>query len=276
MAHLTWISLRRVSPNTQMRSPGGMCSARCFPDRRFLRCKACYRNGLVLQTSRPRHPFTLTCQVNVLCEALADQYAAGKSSNLYLGFRCFATDVLMLFCYNKSLEATRAPDFHADVVVASESMLPYLSLCKYSSFLVMLVHYFPAWLAKKSGSPVLAALFHVREVRLLPSQYAARGGESFHRSPVALICFYFCIHTASDRTDRRHPAGPYGTNAYPPSNHLSRPPLARGQQGSSTAVTSESLGRGWHSSRRWSRFHGSYAHGHDALCATKPADSPTS
>ena len=96
-------------------------------------------------------------QVNVLCDALAEQYAAGKSSNLYLGFRCFATDVLTLFCYNKSLEATKAPDFHADIVVALESMLPVLSICKYSSFLVALLHYFPAWLAKKSGSPVLSA-----------------------------------------------------------------------------------------------------------------------
>ncbi|KAI9511645.1 putative P450 monooxygenase [Russula earlei] len=103
-------------------------------------------------------------RVDVLCDALAEQYAAGKSSNLYLGFRCFATDVLTLFCYNKSLEATKAPDFEAEIVVALESMLPILSLCKYSSFLVKLLHYFPAWLAKNSGSPVLSALFRLREL----------------------------------------------------------------------------------------------------------------
>jgi hypothetical protein len=125
----------------------------------------------------------LTRQVNVLCDALAEQYAAGKSSNLYLGFRCYATDVLMLFCYDKSLETTRAPDFHADIVIASESMPPILSLCKYSSFLVTLIHYFPAWLAKNSGSLVLTAVFRIREVRSL---YAAIGG---NKSPVALICY---------------------------------------------------------------------------------------
>jgi len=103
-------------------------------------------------------------RVNVLCDALTEQHATGKSSNLYLGFRCFATDVLMLFCYNKSLEATRARDFEAEIVVGLESMLPILSLCKYSSFLVRLLHYFPAWLAKKSGSPVLSALFRLREL----------------------------------------------------------------------------------------------------------------
>jgi hypothetical protein len=115
-------------------------------------------------TKPPPFTFDMT-QVNVLCDALAEQYAAGKSSNLYLGFRCFATDVLTLFCYNKSLEATKAPDFHADIVVALESMLPVLSICKYSSFLVTLLHYFPAWLAKKTGSPVLSAFFRMREVR---------------------------------------------------------------------------------------------------------------
>jgi hypothetical protein len=129
-------------------------------------------------------------QVNVLCDALAGQYAAGKPSNLYLGFRCFATDVLTLFCYNKSLEATKAPDFHADIVVALESMLPVLSICKYSTLLVTLLHYFPAWLAKKSGSPVLTAFFRMREVRLMvSSQYAATScGVSHHLwFPVALI-----------------------------------------------------------------------------------------
>jgi hypothetical protein len=101
----------------------------------------------------------------VLCDALADQYAAGKSSNLYLGFRCFATDVLTLFCYNTSLEATKAPDFHANIVVMSETMLPILSLCKYSSFLVTLIHYFPPWLGKHIGPSFLTAFYQLREVR---------------------------------------------------------------------------------------------------------------
>jgi hypothetical protein len=101
----------------------------------------------------------------VLCDALTDQYAAGKSSNLYLGFRCFATDVLTLFCYNKSLEATKAPDFHANIVVASETILPLLSLLKYSSFLVTLLHYFPTWLGKQMGPPVMTAFYQLREVR---------------------------------------------------------------------------------------------------------------
>ena len=119
----------------------------------------------------------------MLCDALTEQYAAGKSSNLYLGFRCFATDVLTLFCYNKSLEATKAPDFHADVVVASETMLPILSLLKYSGPLVTLLHYLPPWLGKKIGPPVMTAFYQLREVCLLSSQYAALSGVSFHTGP---------------------------------------------------------------------------------------------
>jgi hypothetical protein len=105
----------------------------------------------------------------VLCDVLAEQYAAGKSSNLYLGFRCFATDVLTLFCYNKSLEATKAPDFHAGIVVASETVLPIIGLSKYSRILVILLRYLPPWLGKKFGPPVMTALYQLREVRLLLS-----------------------------------------------------------------------------------------------------------
>jgi hypothetical protein len=125
-------------------------------------------------------------RVKILSDALATQYAAGKPSNMYLGFRCFATDVLMHFCYDKSLEATRAPDFEAEIVLALDNMVPVLSLCKYSSFFVFLVHHFPAWLAKNVGSSVLAAVFRLREVRLFPSsKYAVD-----LRTPMsaALIC----------------------------------------------------------------------------------------
>lgn len=103
-------------------------------------------------------------RANVFSDALAAQHAAGKLSNMYLGFRCFATDVLMHFCYDKSLEATRAPDFEAEIVLALNRMIPVLSLCKYSSLFVVLLHRFPAWLAKNVGSPTLAAVFRLREL----------------------------------------------------------------------------------------------------------------
>ncbi|KAI9444277.1 cytochrome P450 [Lactarius indigo] len=103
-------------------------------------------------------------RVNIFSDALAAQYATGKSSNIYLDFRCFATDVLMHFCYDKSLEATRAPDFEAEIVLALDETIPVLSLCKYSMVFSFLVYHFPAWLAKNAGSPVLAAVFRLREL----------------------------------------------------------------------------------------------------------------
>ncbi|KAH9057967.1 cytochrome P450 [Lactarius deliciosus] len=93
-------------------------------------------------------------RVTIFSDALAAQYAAGKSSNIYLGFRCFATDVLMHVYYDKSLEAIRVPDFEAEIVLALNGMIPVLSLCKYSSVLAFL----------NTGSPVLAALFRLREL----------------------------------------------------------------------------------------------------------------
>ena len=111
---------------------------------------------------------------------------------MYLGFRCFATDVLMHFCYDKSLEATRAPDFEAEIVLALDNMIPILSFCKYSSIFVFLVHHFPAWLAKNVGSPVLAAVFRLREVRPFPfSKYHVDVRTSMS---AALICVCGNLH----------------------------------------------------------------------------------
>ncbi len=115
---------------------------------------------------------------------------------MYLGFRCFATDVLMHFCYDKSLKATRAPDFEAEIVLALNAMIPILSICKYSSVFVFLVHHFPAWLAKNVGSPVLAAVFRLREVR--PVSFSKYAIDAPHVMSVALIIFRQLLSTQID------------------------------------------------------------------------------
>jgi hypothetical protein len=134
-------------------------------------------------------------QMNVLYDALAEQNAAGKSSNLYLGFRCFATDVVMLFCYNKSLETTKAPDFHADIVVAAESLLPILSLAKYSRVLRTLLHYFPPWLGKKIGPPVMSAFYQFREVRFA----------FLLNTPPSVACHFTLVPGGADLFISHHP-----------------------------------------------------------------------
>ncbi|KAI0258151.1 cytochrome P450 [Gloeopeniophorella convolvens] len=103
-------------------------------------------------------------RVNVLCEALAKQFATGKSSDFLHGYQCFAVDVVMFFCYAKTLDATRAPNFEADVVLASEAVLPILTIGKYSGLFVRLVRHIPASFAIRFGSPLIRSLFLLRKM----------------------------------------------------------------------------------------------------------------
>ncbi|KAH9023771.1 putative P450 monooxygenase [Lactarius pseudohatsudake] len=106
-------------------------------------------------------------RVNVLCDALARQFAAGgtkgKSSDLVLGFHCFGVDVIMAFCYAKNSDATKVPDFQSDIVLASEMAAPIITVRKYSSTLVKMMRYIPMWFGKNFGSPMTKAVFLLRE-----------------------------------------------------------------------------------------------------------------
>lgn len=103
-------------------------------------------------------------RVNVLCDALTRRSAEGKSSDLVLGFHCFAVDVIMAFCYAKDWDATNVPDFKSDIVIASQNVLPILTMRKYSGTLVKMMRYIPVWFGKNFGSPVTRALFLLREM----------------------------------------------------------------------------------------------------------------
>jgi hypothetical protein len=82
-----------------------------------------------------------------------------------LGYHCYAVDVVMEFCYGKNLDATRAPDFQSDFVLAAQAVPPVLTIRKYSGLLVKAMRYIPIWFGKNYGSPVTRALFSLREVR---------------------------------------------------------------------------------------------------------------
>ncbi|KAI9459866.1 putative P450 monooxygenase [Lactarius psammicola] len=102
-------------------------------------------------------------RVNVLCNALAHQFAAGESSDLVLGFHCFSVDVIMDICYGKNWDATKVPDFQSDIVLASQAVLPIITVRKYSGTLVKVMRHIPTWFGKRSSSPVTRALFFLRE-----------------------------------------------------------------------------------------------------------------
>ncbi|KAI9459892.1 putative P450 monooxygenase [Lactarius psammicola] len=116
-------------------------------------------------------------RVNVLCDALAHQFAAassskpfdsgdtkGKSSDFMLGFHCFAVDVIMTFCYAQNWDTTKVPDFQSDIVLASQAVLPIFTMHKYSGPLLKMMRYIPMSFGKKFGTPVTKALFLLREI----------------------------------------------------------------------------------------------------------------
>ncbi|KAI0264712.1 cytochrome P450 [Gloeopeniophorella convolvens] len=153
---------------------------------------------LFSRTSILRMQYLVAERIDALCDALAAQYATGRSSNLYLGFRCFATDVLMLFCYAKTLDATAAPAFEADIVVALEGMLPVLTIGKYSATFVALLRHFPAWLGKRAGSPVLAALFRLRELLAAQIDAILRDPAELAHAPHPII-YHALLSPAANR-----------------------------------------------------------------------------
>ncbi|KAI9459897.1 putative P450 monooxygenase [Lactarius psammicola] len=116
-------------------------------------------------------------QVDVLCDALAHQFAAassfklfgscdtkGKSSDFMLGFHCFAVDVIMTFCYAQNWDTTKVPDFQSDIVLASQAVLPIFTMHKYSGPFLKMMRYIPMSFGKKFGTPVTKALFLLREI----------------------------------------------------------------------------------------------------------------
>ncbi|KAH8979452.1 cytochrome P450, partial [Lactarius akahatsu] len=103
--------------------------------------------------------------VNVLCGALAHQFAAGdikgQSSDLMLGFQSFGVDVIMAFCYAKNWDTTKVPDFQSDIVIASQVAIAISTLSKYSRTLVKMTRYVPMWVGKNFGSPMTRAVFFI-------------------------------------------------------------------------------------------------------------------
>ncbi|KAH8993121.1 putative P450 monooxygenase [Lactarius akahatsu] len=93
----------------------------------------------------------------------AQQFAADKSSDLVLGFHCFAVDIIMNLCYAKNWDATKVPDFRSDIVLASQAVLPIFTMNKYPGPLLKMMRYIPMRLGKKYGTPVTKALFFLRE-----------------------------------------------------------------------------------------------------------------
>ncbi|KAH9018440.1 putative P450 monooxygenase [Lactarius hengduanensis] len=71
---------------------------------------------------------------------------------------CFSVDVVMAFRYAKDWNATTVPEFQCDIVLASQAVLPVITMRKYSSTLVKMMRYISNWFGKEVGSSEAAAL----------------------------------------------------------------------------------------------------------------------
>jgi hypothetical protein len=82
-------------------------------------------------------------QLDRFCDALREQNAAGKSSDLYLGFQCFAADTVANFLFATCFDQLSFPGFQGDIVKGVDMCMPSITLAKFSVFFVWIIRYFP-------------------------------------------------------------------------------------------------------------------------------------
>ncbi|KAI0058623.1 putative cytochrome P450 [Artomyces pyxidatus] len=126
-------------------------------------------------------------KLEMFCDVLKSDHAAGKASDLSLGFKCLAMDTISSFCYGRSMSAIDAPNFHAPLVIASENCLPILAITKHSGFLVWLLRQIPPRLAVKLGSPVMDAMFHLKKVQMRQIEDILRDPSELENAPHPII-----------------------------------------------------------------------------------------
>ncbi|RDL31138.1 Uncharacterized protein BP5553_09927 [Venustampulla echinocandica] len=105
--------------------------------------------------------------IDRLCKVLETNNAAGKSSDLFFGLRCFTMDTITSFCFAKSVDAISEPDFKAPIIEAMEASLPAFVIFKHFSLIRKAVFNMPPWLSVIT-SPQTSGLIHLQQ--LLGSQ----------------------------------------------------------------------------------------------------------
>jgi hypothetical protein len=89
----------------------------------------------------------------------------GKSSDLYLGFQCFAADVITNFLFATCFDQLSFPDFQGDIVKGVDLSLPVITLGKFSGVFTWIVRYFPPSILMLLA-PSLKGLVVFKTVRL--------------------------------------------------------------------------------------------------------------
>ncbi|KAI9768092.1 MAG: hypothetical protein M1840_005126 [Geoglossum simile] len=86
-------------------------------------------------------------KLDLLCAALQRQCEAGKSSDLFLGFRCFAVDTITALCFARSINAIEALDFRVPIVEDMEAAMATFVMFRHFSIVKWLTLNCPPWLS---------------------------------------------------------------------------------------------------------------------------------
>ncbi|KAI7410308.1 hypothetical protein KC332_g6482, partial [Hortaea werneckii] len=98
-----------------------------------------------------------------LCDALAKENAAGKSSDMLFALRCFTLDTILSYCFAKDVHAMETEDFQAPIVVAMDASLASFIVFRHFETLRKVVFSLPGWLTRLT-SPALAGLVDLQEL----------------------------------------------------------------------------------------------------------------
>ncbi|OBT92925.1 hypothetical protein VE01_08929 [Pseudogymnoascus verrucosus] len=124
--------------------------------------------------------------VDRLCKILAINNAAGKSSDLFFGLRCFTMDTITYFCFAKSVDALAEPDFKAPIIEAMEASLPAFVVFKHFSLIRKAVFGMPPWLSVLT-SPQTAGLIHLQQLLGAQVNEVVKNPEALKDSPHRII-----------------------------------------------------------------------------------------
>ncbi|KFY93220.1 hypothetical protein V500_03833 [Pseudogymnoascus sp. VKM F-4518 (FW-2643)] len=124
--------------------------------------------------------------VDRLCKILAINNAAGKSSDLFFGLRCFTMDTITYFCFAKSVDALAEPDFKAPIIEAMEASLPAFVMFKHFSLIRKAVFGMPPWLSILT-SPQTAGLIQLQQLLGAQVNEVVKNPDTLKDSPHRII-----------------------------------------------------------------------------------------
>ena len=89
----------------------------------------------------------------------------GKSSDLYFGFQCLASDIATTFLFSTCFNQISFPDFQGDIVKGLDKCIPTVTMAKHSLLFLWIVRYSPPSILTLLA-PSLKGLMVFRKVSL--------------------------------------------------------------------------------------------------------------